>query len=151
MENWRKILPIPSGSLEVPLLLKFESPDKCLRDTMEEFEENFYSFNFAGDLVANDEDEEIYLDPWENSNENDESEINEKDKVTVTLDDPTANKTKAVSAVIIDWYTTIKSNKKFKNGYFWWKFSSGKTDKIIFQVTNKLPQQKCSPARFSLI
>ena len=27
-------------------------------DTMEEFVGNFYSFNFTGDLIANDEDEE---------------------------------------------------------------------------------------------
>ena len=37
-----------------------------------------------------------------NSNENDESEINEKDEETVTLDDPITNKTKEVPVVIID-------------------------------------------------
>ena len=38
----------------------------------------------------------------ENSNENDESEINEKDKETVALDDPITNETKAVPVIIID-------------------------------------------------
>ena len=37
-----------------------------------------------------------------NSNENDESEINEKDEETVTLDDPITNETKEVPVVIID-------------------------------------------------
>ena len=50
---------------------------------MEEFVENFYSFNFAGDFVVNDEDEKeidfTTLDK-ENSNQNDESETNEKDE-----------------------------------------------------------------------
>ena len=72
---------------------------------MEEFEENFNSFNFAGDLVVNDEDEEETdfktLD-IENPNKNDESEINEKDKETVTLDNPITYETKAVPVVIID-------------------------------------------------
>ena len=67
--------------------------------------ENFYSFDFAGDLVVNDEDEEEIdfetLD-IESSNENDESKINEKDEETVTLDDPITNETKEVPAVIID-------------------------------------------------
>ena len=57
--------PIPSEGLEFPLLLKFV--------------ENFCSFDFAGDLVINDEDEEeIDFEPLEieNSNGNDESEIN---------------------------------------------------------------------------
>ena len=72
---------------------------------MEEFVENFDSFNFTGDLVANDEDEEeIDLETLdrENSNENDESEINGKDEETVTLDDPITNETKEVPVVIFD-------------------------------------------------
>ena len=88
--------PIPSGDLEVPLLLKFEFQDKWVMDTMEEFVVNFYSFYFTGDLVVNDEDEEeINFETLdiENSNENDESEINEKDEETVTLDDPITNET----------------------------------------------------------
>ena len=72
---------------------------------MEEYVENFYSFDFAGDLVVNDEDEEeIAFETLdiENSNENDESEINEKDEEIVTLDDLITNETKEVPVVIID-------------------------------------------------
>ena len=58
---------------------------------MEEFIENFYSFDFAGNLVVNGEDEEEIdfetLD-IEKSNENDGSQINEKNEETVTLDVP---------------------------------------------------------------
>ena len=67
--------------------------------------ENFYSFNFARDLVVNNEDEkEIDFETLniENSNENVEREINEKDEETVTLDGSVANKTKKVPVVIID-------------------------------------------------
>ena len=66
--------------------------------------ENFYSFNFTEDLVGNDEDEEeidIETLDIENSNENDESQVNEKDEETVTLDDLITNETKAVTVVII--------------------------------------------------
>ena len=45
--------PIPSRGLEVSLLLKYESQDKWVTDAMEEFVENFYFFDFAGDLVVN--------------------------------------------------------------------------------------------------
>ena len=72
---------------------------------MEEFVENFYFFDFAGDLVTNDEnEEEIDFETLDikKSNENDESEINEKDEETVTLDDPITNETKEVPVVIID-------------------------------------------------
>ena len=58
---------------------------------MEEFIENFYSFDFAGDLVVNGEDEEeIDFETLEieKSNENDGSQINEKNEETVTLDVP---------------------------------------------------------------
>ena len=72
---------------------------------MEGFEENFNFFNFAGDFVVNDEDEEEIdfktLD-IENSIENDGSEINENNKEAVTLDDPITNETKGVPVVIID-------------------------------------------------
>ena len=68
--------------------------------------ENFYSFDFAGDLVVNNEDtEEIDFETLdkENSNENnDESEINEKVEETVALDDPITNQTKELHVVIID-------------------------------------------------
>ena len=80
--RWKPSL-IPSEGLEVPLLLKFESQDKRFTDTIEEFVENFYSFDFAGDLVVNGQDEdEIDFETLdiENSKENDESEINEKDE-----------------------------------------------------------------------
>ena len=57
------------------------------------------------DLVVNDEDEEEIdfetLD-IENSNENDESQVNEKDEETVTLDDPITHETKEVPVVIVD-------------------------------------------------
>ena len=62
-------------------------------------------FDFVEDSVVNDEDEEEIdfetLD-MENSNENDESEINEKDEDTVTLEDSITNETKEVPVVIID-------------------------------------------------
>ena len=68
--------------------------------------ENFYSFDFAGDLVVNNEDtEEIDFETLdkENSNENnDESEINEKVEETVALDDPITNQTKELHVAIID-------------------------------------------------
>ena len=72
---------------------------------MEEFVKNFYSFDFAGDLVVNDEDaEEIDFETLdiENSKENDEIEVNEKDEETVTLDNPITNESEEVPVVIID-------------------------------------------------
>ena len=72
---------------------------------MKEFVENFYSFDFVGDLVVNDEDEEeinFKILDIENSNEDDESEINEKYEETVTLNDPITNETKEVPIVIIE-------------------------------------------------
>ena len=45
----------------------------------------------------------------QNSNENNEYEINEKDEETATLDDPITNKTKEVPVVIIDWFMTLKA------------------------------------------
>ena len=72
---------------------------------MEEFVENFYSFDFAGDLVVNDKDEEEIdsetLD-IENSNENDEGKINKKDDETTTLDDSITTKTKEVPVIIMN-------------------------------------------------
>ena len=73
--------------------------------------ENFYSFDFTGDPVVTDEDEEeIDFDILniENSNKNDESEIN---KETVILDNPITNKTKEVPVVIIDWFLILKPIK----------------------------------------
>ena len=72
---------------------------------MEEFVENFYSFK---------DQEEIDFKTLEIgiSRENDESEINEKDKETVTLDDPVTNET-----VVIDLFMILKAVEKSKNGY----------------------------------
>ena len=72
-----------------------------------------------GNLVVNDEDEEeIAFETLdiENSNENDESEINEKDEEIVTLDDLITNETKEVPVVIIDWFMILKAIKS-ENGY----------------------------------
>ena len=50
--------PIPSGRLEVPLLLKFSAKDKWVVDTMEEFVLNFYSYEYSGNLsIADNEDD----------------------------------------------------------------------------------------------
>ena len=59
--------------------------------------ENFYYFDFAGDFVVNDEDEkelDFKILDNEKSNENNESEIKEKDEETVTLDDSITNESK---------------------------------------------------------
>ena len=47
----------------------------------------------------------------EDSNDNDESEINEKDEETITLDNSITNETKEVPVVIIHWFIILKSNK----------------------------------------
>ena len=69
----------------------------------------------------------------DNSNENDESEINEKDEETGTLDDPMTNETKEI---IVDWFMILKSIKMVTLKIFvtekWWN---------IFQVTNNVPRQ----------
>ena len=81
---------------------------------------NFYSLDFDGDLVLNDEDkEEIIFKTLdiENSNENEASEINEKDEETVIWDDPITNETKEVPVVIIEWFMISKAITKSKNGY----------------------------------
>ena len=87
---------------------------------MEEYVRNFYSLDFDGDLVLNDEDkEEIIFKTLdiENSNENEASEINEKDEETVIWDDPITNETKEVPVVIIEWFMISKAITKSKNGY----------------------------------
>ena len=64
----------------------------------------FFSFDFVRDLVVNDEDEEeIDFETLgiENSNENDENEINEKDEETVALDDPITNEIKEVPVQLL--------------------------------------------------
>ena len=47
----------------------------------------------------------------EDSNDNDESEINEKNEETITLDNSITNETKEVPVVIIHWFIILKSNK----------------------------------------
>ena len=72
---------------------------------MEEFVENFYSFDFARDLVAIDKDEEeinILTLGIEKQNKNDESDINEKDEESVISDNSIINETKELPVVIID-------------------------------------------------
>ena len=132
-----KFSPVPSGGLEVPMLLKFEYQDKWVKDTMEEFVETFYFFDFPVDLVVNDEDEEEtdfeILDTG-NSNENGESEINEKDEETVTIDDSMTNETKQVPIVINDWFMILKAIKESKMvtlKYNWGIFLPGKSDEIF--------------------
>ena len=74
-------------------------------DTMEEFVEDLFSFDFAEDLVANDKDkEEIDFETLDTeiSNQNDEIEVNVKDEKTVTLGDPITHETKEVPLVLID-------------------------------------------------
>ena len=58
LKSLKKFFRIPSGGLEVQLLLKFEFQDKWITDTMEEFAKYFYSFDVTGDLIVNNEDEE---------------------------------------------------------------------------------------------
>ena len=45
-----ELFPIPSGGLEVPLLLKFYAKDKWIVDTMEELVLNFYSYECSANL-----------------------------------------------------------------------------------------------------
>ena len=52
-----KVSAISSGGLEIPLSLKFKCDEKWVLDAIEEFVDNFYSYDFAGNLV-NDEDED---------------------------------------------------------------------------------------------
>ena len=58
--------------------------------------ENLCSFDFARDLVVNEDKEEIDFETLdiENSNESDESEINGKDEEALTLEDSVTNETK---------------------------------------------------------
>ena len=72
---------------------------------MEEFVENFYSFDFARDLVAIDKDEEeinTLTLGIEKQNKNDESDINEKDEESVISGNSIINETKELPVVIID-------------------------------------------------
>ena len=51
-----KASPIPSGGLEITLSLKFSCKEKWVTDTMEEFVNNFYSYEYAGHFIQ-DSDE----------------------------------------------------------------------------------------------
>ena len=60
-----KTSPIPSGGLEVPLSLTFSCKEKWVVDTMEEFIQNFYTFEYSGNQsldtsASEDEDEDDY-------------------------------------------------------------------------------------------
>ena len=106
-----KPFPIPSGDLKVPLLLKFKSQDKWVTESRIKL-----FFRFCGGTFVNDEDEgeiDFEILDVKNSNENNESEINEKDEETVTLDDPITNETNKRSTCCNYWLIYyIKSNKK---------------------------------------
>ena len=47
-----KASPIPSGGLEVPLMLTFECNDKWVSDKMNEFVKKDYSYEFGGHLFS---------------------------------------------------------------------------------------------------
>ena len=67
------------GGLAVPLSLTFSCTEKWVVDTMEEFIQNFYTFEYSGNQSVDSEDEEdhdyqtIVLEP-----ENEEGEEREK-------------------------------------------------------------------------
>ena len=53
-----KASPIPSGGLEVPLSLTFSCKEKWIIDTMEEFIQNFYTFEYSGNQSVDTNDSE---------------------------------------------------------------------------------------------
>ena len=53
-----KASPIPSGGLEVPLSLTFSCKEKWVIDTMEEFIQNFYTFEYNGNQSVDTNDSE---------------------------------------------------------------------------------------------
>ena len=57
-----KASPIPSDGLEVPLSLKFKCDEKWVLDAMEEFVDNFYSYDFAGNLVKDEDEDDESVD-----------------------------------------------------------------------------------------
>ena len=67
-----RVSSIPSGGLEVPLLLTFSCKDKWIIDTMDEFVDNSYSFEYSGNLHSTDD-----------TNDSDDEEDN--DYQTITL------------------------------------------------------------------
>ena len=87
---------------------------------MEKFVENLYSFDFTGNLVVNDEDEEeVDFETIEYKIQMRMMKVRlmRKIKKTVTLDDPITNEIKEAPVVIIDWFMILKATKKSKNGY----------------------------------
>ena len=79
-----KVSLIPSGGLEVPLSLTFLCKEKKVVNTMEQFIQNFYTFEYSGNQSVDTSDSEdkeeddyqtIVLEP-----ENEEDEEREKSK-----------------------------------------------------------------------
>ena len=68
--------PISSGGLEVPRSLTFSCKEKWLIDTTEEFLENFYSFEFSGNLHSTDD-----------GNHSDDKEDNDYQAITLETED----------------------------------------------------------------
>ena len=88
-----KASPITSGGLEVPLSLTISCKDKLVVDTMEEFIQNFYTFEYSGNqsVDTNDsEDEEeddcqtIVLEP--EIEEDEEKGKSQSDKIDLEID-----------------------------------------------------------------
>ena len=79
--------PIPSGGLEVPLLLKFSARDKWVVDTMEEFVLNFYSYEYTGNFSIDDnedDDDEDYQTIIIESNETEIQETETQSEIQAT-------------------------------------------------------------------
>ena len=68
--------PISSGGLEAPRSLTFSCKEKWVIDTTEEFLENFYSFEFSGNLHSTDD-----------SNDSDDKEDNDYQAITLETED----------------------------------------------------------------
>ena len=85
---------IPSGGLEVPFSLIFSCKEKWVADTMEEFIQNFYTFEYSGNQsvdTSNSEDEEeddyqtIVLEP--EIEEDEEREKCQSDKINLEIEE----------------------------------------------------------------
>ena len=83
-----KASPIPSGGLEVPLSLTFLCKEKRVVDTVEEFTQNFYTFEYIGNQSVDTSDSEngkeddyqtIVLEP--ENEEDEEREKSQSDKI----------------------------------------------------------------------
>ena len=79
-------VPIPSGGLEVPLLLKFSAKDKWVVDTMEEFVLNFYSYEYSGNLSIAD-------------NEHDDEDDDDYEAIMIELEETDSQETEAQSEI----------------------------------------------------